>query len=113
MTQTQSELLKLQTTTEDTTDTKQQSNSQIKETEPVENTPFTMITILDQGSFVALGNYRVSDYQTKSDCLDQIHGKEWHLLINVIQSMITMIDKEPNYKQTTTEKHKREVTNNE
>jgi len=49
-------------------------------------TPFDIVTIHDRdendNSFIALGQYRLTDYQGYKDCLDAIESRDWELLIN-------------------------------
>jgi hypothetical protein len=62
-------------------------NNQIIERNEIENTPFVMVT-LEQGSFVALGNYRVSEvYETKEEAENYIKTITWDNLFNVIISL--------------------------
>lgn len=60
---------------------------QLIKREPVEGTPFTIIT-MDKKSFITVGAYRLSEETTnKEELLRQIENKDWTLTTNVI-SMI-------------------------
>lgn len=49
-------------------------------------TPFDIVTIHDReendNSFIALGKYRLTEFQGYKDCLDSIESRDWDLLIN-------------------------------
>ena len=57
---------------------KSQSSKMI-EREKVEGTMFDVIT-MEQGSFVALGENRVTDYQEKEKCIEMVKDKDWQLI---------------------------------
>ena len=57
---------------------KSQSSKMI-EREKVEGTMFDVIT-MEEGSFVALGENRVTDYQEKEKCIEMVKDKDWQLI---------------------------------
>jgi hypothetical protein len=62
-------------------------NTQIIERTEIEKTPFVLVT-LEQGNFIALGNYRVSElYATKEEALEYINTITWDNLFNVVISL--------------------------
>lgn len=99
-----SELLQLQTTTENQNGNKEQSNTELKEVNRIENTPFTIITIPEKESFVAVGNWRLTDWETKEKCMKMIEEKSWDIIFALIQATITIMDKNPEYKETEKQK---------
>lgn len=62
------------------------SSDKIVEREHIENTPFTIIT-LEKGSFIAIGNKRVTEYTTKQECKNLIFERDWDLIANMVMAM--------------------------
>lgn len=92
MSQTQSELLNLHTNTESQNTNSQQSNSQLIEIERVTNTPFDIVTT-DQGTFVSVGKFRLTELkETKQECREMIHNKDWDVIIGLIHAFILTAD---------------------
>lgn len=58
-------------------------NTEIIKRNVIHDTPFTIITT-DEGSFIAMGRYRVSDLMSEDQCLERILAKDWNLLISAI-----------------------------
>lgn len=81
------ELLQLQTNVQET-ENNSQSSEHLIERERVDNTPFTIVTI-QQGTFIAISNRRVTDYITKEECYNLIKEKPWSL---IIESLLTILE---------------------
>lgn len=80
MTQTNSELLNLHTTTESKNTHKQQSNSELIHTEDVGS--FKIVGNEERGYFVSLGKYRLTEARTTiEECKKLIETKDWELLL--------------------------------
>lgn len=58
------------------------SNSLIKRIEVI-NTPFRIIET-EKGSFIALGDQRLTDYITTKECYKMINERSWELLLTVM-----------------------------
>lgn len=73
------ELLNTQTSAE-----QQDSNqsSQLIERETLDGTPFEIVTT-EEGTFVALGSYRLTEFMSKEDAKEKIQKKHWDLIISV------------------------------
>lgn len=73
------ELLNTQTSAE-----VQDSNqsSQLIERETLDGTPFEIVTT-EEGTFVALGSYRLTEFMSKEDAKEKIQKKHWDLIISV------------------------------
>lgn len=85
MTQTQSELLSLHTTTDSTNTDKPNSNSELVYKERVEKTAFDIVGNEDNGYFIALGSYRlISPQKTIEKCRIMIQTKDWELILGLI-----------------------------
>lgn len=63
-------------------------NNNLVETEPIKGTPFTIVKAkTDNGEkwFTSIGNNRVTPlYNNQEDCLAEIHGKDWNLIVSLI-----------------------------
>lgn len=79
MKQTNTELLNTQTSVEQQ-DSKQ--SSQLIERETLDGTPFEIVTT-EEGTFVALGSYRLTEFMSKEDAKEKIQKKHWDLIISV------------------------------
>lgn len=75
------ELLGLQTNAQE--QVSNYKSGELVQREHVEGTPFQIITI-EQGSFLAVGNKRVTDYTTKEECKRMIEEKGWDLICTVV-----------------------------
>ncbi len=65
-----------------------QPKTMIIEREEIERTPFLLVTH-ERGSFIALGNYRISEnYETKEEALKYIEKINWDNLFNVMVSLV-------------------------
>lgn len=69
------------------TNAQEQENSspsvtKIIERDPIEDTPFVIVTI-EQGSFIALGNRRITEYMPKDECKRLIKDRNWELITNL------------------------------
>lgn len=73
------ELLNTQTSAE-VQDSKQ--SSQLIERETLDGTPFEIVTT-EEGTFVALGSYRLTEFMSKEDAKEKILNKPWDLIISV------------------------------
>ncbi len=66
------------------------SNYEMVKRQRVEGSPFELITIEDEGSFIALGNKRLTEvYEKKLQALDAINEKSWN---NIIRVMVVVMD---------------------
>lgn len=104
---TNSELLQSQTTTENQNTNNQKSNTQLVERERVENTGFEIIGNEENGYFIALGTYRLTQAQSKKECLRMIKTKDYELLLGLIGACI-----EANKIQTEQDKKQAEFETN-
>lgn len=60
------------------------SQSSLINQEPIENTPFTLITT-DEGSFCAMGLYRITEiYPTKNEAISKATSITWNNLVTVM-----------------------------
>lgn len=60
------------------------SPSSLINQEPVENTPFTLITT-DEGSFCAMGLYRITEiYPSKDEAISKATSLTWNNLVTVM-----------------------------
>lgn len=74
----QEELLNTQLNAEET----HKENSSLFDSEPVVNTPFTMVTT-ETGTFLTMGNYRITEpYQTKEEAKDQLNNI-WDIMLKL------------------------------
>lgn len=69
--------------------TKNAENDQNKESlnsEIIKQSEYDMFTIIEteHGAFVALGNNRISELCTKSECIEKINNANWNLIFNMI-----------------------------
>jgi hypothetical protein len=89
MSQTQSELLKLQTSTQSDQENNSHSNTELVQRHPVENTPFEIVGNPDYGYFITLGIYRLtSTKQTIKDCEKLIKNKDWEVITGIIGAIL-------------------------
>lgn len=66
---------------------------QLIQQEEIPHTPFTLVTVLDKGSFIALGNMRLTDYlPTKEHAIDVITEESWDFLLSVIIAIVKTIE---------------------
>lgn len=79
-------------------------NTLIIEREEIEKTPFLLVTH-EGGSFVALGNYRLSEnYESKEEALAYINNITWENLFNVMVSLVQYLKNIPVDDLTTKER---------
>lgn len=62
------------------------STELIKKNE-VLGTPFTIITV-EEGSFIAMGRYRLTDYLDEDQCMERILSKDWELIIQLVTILL-------------------------
>lgn len=62
---------------------------QIVNVQPIDNTPFSIVTI-EEGSFVALGKYRLTDYMSPDECLEKAKVDNWEFLLSVMQVFLEL-----------------------
>lgn len=68
----------------------------IIERDPVEGTPFTIIT-KEGKSFVTLGNTKLTqDYETKEEALDRVQNEDWYFKCAVISAITEVTIEELN-----------------
>jgi len=58
--------------------------------EPVIGTPFELVTT-DEGTFVALGHYRLSESMTEDEACRLIVEKDWNFLLSVINVFVNQL----------------------
>lgn len=64
---------------------KETYGTELVKMERIEETPFTLVTIEDKGSFIAIGEKRVSDFkESKEELIELINGKSWELIVATI-----------------------------
>ena len=86
------ELLELQTSADTQDNAKSISTNETK-FERIEGTPFAIVK-QNKGWFIALGQYKVSDYYlTKEQAKKDIQRKDWDLILNVVSVLIEMSNK--------------------
>lgn len=72
---------------------KQNSNSELLKREPIEDTPFEVVTT-EKGSFVGMGMYRMTEvYDKPEHAKDAIMKLTWKNVINVFAIMINELNK--------------------
>ena len=77
-----------------------ETSTQLIERTQVENTYFEIVTT-PEGSFVALGMYRISDiYKEPWEAQAAIHDKQWKIILNLITSMLHAHGINPTNRQT-------------
>lgn len=87
------ELLQSETSTQEQ-DGRENSFNVIQVHNNVAETPFRIVETT-QGSFVALGNKRLTELKHISECCEMITEKKWELLFGVI-ALITQIEIDSN-----------------
>lgn len=70
------------------------SSGKIIENTKVPGTPFTLVDVEDQGTFIAIGNNRVTEMMTREEAEDQIINRDWQLIISLISVVTEAIQKE-------------------
>lgn len=82
-TDTQRELLQSQTNVEESQDNQ---NYPLIKREKVEGTPFHLVNANEEGWFIALGKYRMTEvgYYTKSELEVMVMNKDWTLILDTI-----------------------------
>lgn len=65
-------------------------NTELIHREPIDGTPFQVITI-EEGSFIALGRFRVSDIQSEENCYKMIEGKDWNLILATVSVILSSL----------------------
>ena len=73
------ELLNTQTSAE-VQDSKQ--SSQLIEREKFDDNPFELVTT-EEGTFIALGSYRLTEFMSKEEAREKILTKSWDLIISL------------------------------
>lgn len=71
------------------------TSSKLIEREKVEGTMFDIITT-EEGTFVALGENRVSDYIQKEEAIEMVKNKEWQLIEQMAILIAKWVTKEMN-----------------
>lgn len=62
-----------------------QQNKEIYSSEPIEDTPFNVITNNDTGEkFVSFGNYRMPQKHNAEEYVEKIKNKDWSVIMDVI-----------------------------
>jgi hypothetical protein len=69
-------------------------NTELIERFELENSPFTIITT-DEGSFGAMGKYRITEPGEKSDIEKELNEITWN---RIVQVMLILIETKPNFK---------------
>lgn len=90
--ETQEQLLQLQSTTQ--TADNLNSNSQLIEKEIHPGTAFQIVGNKEQGYFVALGYYRITEIHTKEECQRMINEKDYELILGLINASIIISKKD-------------------
>jgi len=62
--------------------------------EKVPNSPFSIVELDSMGSFVAMGNDRISDFMSTKECWDLVSSKPWDLILASVTSLLTHILKD-------------------
>lgn len=65
------------------------------EREHIDNTPFTIVTI-EQGTFIAIGSRRITNYTTKEECMNMIECQTWDLITSTIAVMYEIMTENRN-----------------
>lgn len=83
---TQKELLDTQLHTED--NHKEDSSDKIQSREPVEGTPFTIVST-PSGETLTMGIYALSPtLKTKEEVLSHLLNNEWNIMVNIMHVML-------------------------
>lgn len=70
------------------------SAEQIKEIEPIENTPFNLVRHKEQGYFISLQNYILTPYyEHPTDARRQVDIENWSFMASFIAAIIQMHNK--------------------
>lgn len=68
-------------------------NTQLKEVEPIEGTPFTAVKI-EEKWFLSFGQYRLSEMlESKEECIDNSKDTSWERLMTIMNIVIENCDK--------------------
>lgn len=76
----QGELLQLQTNAPEKENNKDYSRTW----EPINNTPFVYVRTDEGKEFLAMGNKRITDYNTKEELIRMVNEKDWDLILNTV-----------------------------
>lgn len=72
------------------------NNSQLREFETVENTPFTVVKE-ESGYYLIMGEYRMSEknYETKEELLEEeLERGRWHTMAKLVCAVVDIAKKE-------------------
>jgi len=65
-------------------------SSELLKVKHMVNTPFTIVTAEDMGSFVAMGNARLTEYMSMEECQSMVIEKDWQLIMGMAGRIATM-----------------------
>lgn len=58
--------------------------------EKIEGTPFTLITVLDEGAMITMGDFLIIEKQeTKEQALKKLETNKWDVVLRIISSVVT------------------------
>lgn len=64
-------------------------NTELIKNHHVEGTPFNILEVHDEGAFIILGQYRVSETMNSvKECQDYIDKKPWNLILSTVLGMV-------------------------
>lgn len=87
-----SELLQSQTTTENQNTNNQKSNTELIERHTIKGTGFEIIGNPEKGYMIALGQYRLTEFQpTIYDCEQMIKNRDYELILGMIGAAIETV----------------------
>lgn len=61
--------------------------------EPVDGTPFQVISVED-GSFIAMGRFRISEMMPEEKCMEMIEKRDWNLILASISVILSHLKTE-------------------
>lgn len=68
--------------------TTMKNNKELVKRTTVEETPFTIITIENEGSFISMGKYRMSKVmENEEECKKYVHEKPWEFIMAIMHVM--------------------------
>lgn len=64
-------------------------SEQLVKIDQIEGTPFSLVTVKERGSFIALGRMRLTDsYEREADAIKQVNPNNWEFTVAVIYATV-------------------------
>lgn len=88
--ETAGELLKLQTSVEETNI----DNKNLVSVETIDGTPLAVVGNDEEGYFIAMGQYKMTEIQkTKEEALENLKYNEWNIILRMMSAVIEINEK--------------------